>query len=142
MQAESEPLNLEKLAFALTQPGMPSQTVIGAGAGVSQSTVSRAISGLIGETRGAELLWAYVRSRPILVGNKADAPKSNPNRRRTRPRKPRPQNQLLKQAALQRLQAYLDDEFDPELIIEQIGVLRRAQRANVRGRKARGISQM
>jgi hypothetical protein len=141
MQAESSQLNLKKLAAALTRPGMPSQAVIGAAAGVSQSTVSRAICGLIGESRGARLLWQYIQSRPPLHTSRSTQ-KGPPPQSAKRQRKQKVGDQILKQAALERLQAYLDDEFDPELVIEQIGVLRRAQRVNARGRKPQGTSVM
>lgn len=139
MQAESSQLNLKKLAAALTRPGMPSQSVIGAAAGVSQSTVSRAIGGLIGESQGARLLWQYVQSRPSLNTSRSTQ-KGPPAQSAKRRRKQKVGDQNLKQAALERLQAYLDDEFDPELVIEQIGVLRRAQRVNARGRKRKDTS--
>lgn len=135
MQADSTYVNLKVLAKALTRPGMPSQMVIGKAAGVSQSTVSRAMSGLMGKSRGAQLLWAYVQSRPAESTNK-----QNISHRSERPASRSPYRKELKKAALDRLQAYLDDEFDPNLVIEQLGVLRRAQRHNVRGRKSQGAA--
>lgn len=134
MQAESTLIDLKILAKALKLPGMPSQAVIGAAAGVSQSTVSRAIAGRIGESRGAKLLWDYVQTRP----HETVVPHASSTKRRaSRPRKIRAtkQNKKLREEALQSLQAYLDDMFDPRIVIEQISVLRRAQRVNARGRK-------
>lgn len=139
MQAESASVDLKKLASELSQPGMPSQAAIGAAAGVSQSTVSRAISGLIGDSRGAMLLWEYVKSRPSAPAARV-VEANRPSAKSRRASKPKRHDQKLKQVALDRLKAYLDDEFDPELVIEQIGVLRRAQRVNVRGRKAAALN--
>lgn len=140
MQAESLPLDLKKLSAALKRPGMPSQAVIGAAAGVSQSTVSRAIAGLIGESPGAQSLWKYIQSRPAETPPQ-EAKKDEQDSDAKQKLRLKLYDSRLKKAAIERLQAYLDDEFDPQLVIEQIGVLRRAQRVYAPGRKPHAISR-
>lgn len=138
MQAKAasgeSPLNLIELARALTASGMPSQAVIGLAAGVSQSTVSRAAARKIGDTAGARLLWAYVLKRSD-GSVAADKPAPAPSRRSRVRGAPNRSRGDLKRAAVDGLQAYLDDEFDPQLVLDQLLVLRRAQRVKVRGRK-------
>ncbi len=140
----------------LRERGMPAQAVIGREAGVSQATVSRAIGGLIkGPSKGAIRLLAYARSRtPLLVaGARAGdrtikagedpsatgpAPDDDSSPRRAGTvagsRLPaeagrRENRERLKEEAIVGLREYLADEFDPSLVVEQLAVLRRAQKA-------------
>lgn len=137
--AES-PLNLRELARALTAPGMPAQAVIGLAAGVSQSTVSRAAARKIGDTPGARRLWTYVSTRPSVAATPSPMPSGAPASRRRKRVAPKTGDADLKRAAVEGLRAYLDDEFDPQLVLDQLMVLRRAQRVNARGRQSSKIA--
>lgn len=152
--------DLNELASRLTLEGMPIQRVIGEEAGVSQSTVSRAIHRQIqGDSEGAKRLWAYTEARARLLGSgdsgggeetsapvvaaPADAPRQRaaraPRRRHPLGRvgaAPDTRPQDLVQQAMQGLRDYLEDRFDPSLVIEQIAVLRRAQDGGRRARPA------
>lgn len=142
LEPPDSPLDLVRLARALVAPGMPSQAVIGLGAGVSQSTVSRAAAQKIGDTPSARRLWTYVLNRPeespLPTEGSAPLPPIRRKRRQTIAKLGDPD---LKQAALNGLRAYLDDEFDPQLVLDQLAVLRRAQRVNARGKKRQRAAQ-
>lgn len=155
MQAESDEQNLGPdgidlalLGDRLVLQGMPVQRVIGEEAGVSQSTVSRAVHGKIRTpSPGAKRLWQYAEER-VRVLQERSAPEvrraaafkqDRPIERRT-PRRSRlggealsplptseQERQSLAGRALQGLRDYLEDRFDPQLVIEQLAVLRRAQ---------------
>jgi len=137
-------LDLRLLGRRLIREGMPVQSVVAKEAGVSQSTVSRAIHGKIRTSSlGAQKLWAYVESRSDLLdtfsGSETVGPRMAPARKRA-PRKARrrsdqpsrevrlSRDQLAKEA-IAGLRDYLNDQFDPELVIQQLAVLRRAQDA-------------
>lgn len=160
-EPESESLSLPLLAKRLVMEGMPVQQVIAREAGVSQSTVSRAVhSKIAGPSKGARKLWRYVNSRmsvltqgasgDSLPPNNAAAPPSQSGsaQRSSRSRKARmPRRRLdeqpvprsaadrkrLADVALAGLKGYLEDEFDPQLVIDQLAVLRRAQDPGRRG---------
>lgn len=151
---DSGMVNLAELARRLLLEGMPVQKVIAAEAGVSQPTVSRAIRRRIkSSSRGARKLWEYAEKRAALLDNELPQPAtsdagatessppsssdSRPARRRAsplphhRPRGTSPgpamASEQLAEAAMSGLREYLADEFDPQLVIEQLAVLRRAQ---------------
>lgn len=140
-----EDIDLKVLAERLALPGMPPQAVIARESGVSQSTVSRAAHGQI-RTRspGACRLWEYASAR-LLVLESASAGdglhrQEAKNPRKTRAKRiPRRDNRdfsakrdrdALAREAIAGLQDYLNDAFDPTLVIEQLAVLRRAQDRN------------
>lgn len=154
MQAESDRsdeqpkgVDLALLADRLVLQGMPVQRVIGEEAGVSQSTVSRAVHRKIrSHSAGALKLWRYAEERlrilqesPVLEVEAA--PNLSPPNGRRAPRRPKlaresfpasvvmseGERQTLGRRAMQGLREYLDDRFDPQLVIEQLAVLRRAQ---------------
>lgn len=152
--ADSEgEVNLAALAERLRAKGLPKQSAIARLANVSQPTVSRAMRGLIATpSRAARKLWEYVNSRAAVLAVTEAAEVRRPRtgssrltkRRGKGPRKSRmlrlrlraaddiawiadlPRDQLAK-IALDGLREYLDDAFDPLLVIEQLSVLRRAQ---------------
>jgi hypothetical protein len=143
-----EELDLTALAERLVTEGMPVQTVIADEAGVSQSTVSRAIQGKIKtSSKGARRLWDYASGRMAILetSGAADGSSRAPRRRgghRTRnpSRRPPPTRSLsgdreaLAEVAIKGLRDYLHDSFDPMLIIEQLAMLRRAQDPKRKGR--------
>lgn len=136
--------DLEVLSKRLSLTGMPVQAVIANEAGVSQSTVSRAVHGSIRTgSRGAIALWKYAEARAALLdrpgaqiaGSKITP--DEPSARKRKPRVPRVRSATssgdpltrkhLEDAAYKGLRDYLSDAFDPRLVIEQLAVLRRAQ---------------
>lgn len=146
-------VDLKALARRLRAKGLPTQAEIARLAEVSQPTVSRATGGLISTASpGAQKLWAYINSRVAVLAvtqatrraslKKKSAPPAL--RRELGSRRPRalrlrveaaedvrsiadlPRDQLAK-IAEEGLREYLDDAFDPLLVIEQLSVLRRAQ---------------
>jgi transcriptional regulator with XRE-family HTH domain len=140
----NDQFNLATLAKRLVLEGMPVQTIIANEAGVSQSTVSRAVQGKIKTSSdGARRLWEYAAGRMgvlQITSEQLDRTRvSRPNRSGRRARNPlrdrsaasqAPQDrQRLADAAIAGLRDYLDDAFDPLLVIEQISMLRRAQDA-------------
>lgn len=150
---EESEVDLSLLAKRLVVTGMPVQAVIASEAGVSQSTVSRAIHQRIrGASRGAQQLWRYTTTRlevlEVAPAREAETPPldmraQSPEQRRAA-RIPRrrsvaaehalPGNRdKLAQVAVDGLRRYLEDAFDPELVIEQLAVLRRAQDRGRRG---------
>jgi hypothetical protein len=158
---ESESLSLPLLAQRLVMEGMPVQQVIAREAKVSQSTVSRAVhSTIAGPSKGARKLWDYVNSRMAVLAQGApggEVPSdgvavpfppdalTQPEPRRRKPRMPRRRSDdqpvritpaeraRLADAALAGLKDYLEDAFDPQLVIDQLAVLRRAQDPGRRG---------
>lgn len=159
--SDGDEVDVAELARLLSVEGMPIQRVIGEECGVSQSTVSRALHGLIGQSPGAKKLWRYAQERmTVLGGDRSDAegpaaavlatPTMDKARIRAK-RQPRladargletlPVSQSrredLERQAIEGLRDYLDDRFDPMLVIEQLAVLRRAQDSGRRARTAR-----
>lgn len=138
--------DLEVLSKRLSLTGMPAQAVIANEAGVSQSTVSRAIQGSIRTgSRGAIALWKYAEARAAILdrpdtqvgGSKARPVEQKPGRKRknrvarlrsaTSSEETPLSRKHLEAAAYKGLRDYLSDAFDPRLVIEQLAVLRRAQ---------------
>lgn len=148
---DSQNFDLALLAKRLLTEGMPVQAVIAAEVGVSQPTVSRAARGLIKYcSPSARKLWDYAAARAELLslgavsgdhvtadaaadgmGATSSRGKASTGVRRSHHAAKRPavdgDHQALASAALKGLQHYLDDAFDPRLVIEQLAVLRRAQ---------------
>lgn len=134
-------VDLKLLAKRLVREGMPVQSVVAHEAKVSQSTVSRAIHGRIKtSSEGAKRLWSYVESRATLLNATGSTPskseqKKSPRKRAARiPRRKSESEEKepydrerLAQEAMDGLKDYLDDAFDPQLVIEQLSMLRRAQ---------------
>lgn len=148
-------MDLLELARRLALEGMPTQAVVAFEAGVSQSTVSRAMRGNIkGASKSARKLWRYTSERVLLLSanaaNEASVEASfrhvlpdnastalGGKRQRAAPLpRQRIDGNLLgildgrdeaAEAALAGLRDYLADAFDPMLVIEQLAVLRRAQ---------------
>src|SRR6476620_5050203 len=82
-ESDSASLSLPLLAKRLVMEGMPVQQVIAKEAGVSQSTVSRAVhSKIAGPSAGALKLWAYVNQRMIVLahGTSTDRQTAEPDR--------------------------------------------------------------
>jgi hypothetical protein len=147
---EDEELDMKALADRLVTEGMPVQTVIADEAGVSQSTVSRAIQCKIKTcSKGARKLWQYTTRRMAVLRTVSPLELSRRSpRRRERQRAPNPprrrpapmsrdltgDREALAEVAIKGLRDYLDDSFDPLLIIEQLAMLRRAQDAKRKGR--------
>jgi transcriptional regulator with XRE-family HTH domain len=148
-----EEVDLKALARRLRAKGLPTQAEIASLAEVSQPTVSRATRGLISTASpGAKKLWGYVNSRAAVIAvtqaaKRTRLKKKSPAaaaRRGQSPRRPRalrlilqatddigsiadlPREELAK-IAEEGLREYLEDAFDPLLVIEQLSVLRRAQ---------------
>lgn len=138
--------DLRVLSKRLSLAGMPTQAVIANEAGVSQSTVSRAIQGSIRTgSRGAVALWKYAEARAALldrpatqIGDSSAQPDEQKLARKRKPRvarlrsatssdEPPLSRKHLEEAAYKGLRDYLSDAFDPRLVIEQLAVLRRAQ---------------
>lgn len=140
--------DLKVLSQRLLLAGMPVQAIVAKEAGVSQSTVSRAVQGLIrGRSSGAMRLWVYATGRmadlqdPPTGTASAPMAKASPAApvRSRAARLPHRRAELragdrkgLEAAAIDGLKRYLDDAFDPQLIIEQLAVLRRAQDRSAR----------
>lgn len=150
-------VDLKALAKLLVVEGMPVQAVIAREAGVSQPTVSRAVHGLIKRpSAGARKLWTYGQARMrVLASQPASDCTNDPLSKRSaaegrsdlgspagRRRRATPARQVYNQRdgtlsridrstlareALEGLKHYLDDAFDPRLVIDQLAVLRRAQ---------------
>ena len=160
VEVESESISLPSLAIRLVMEGMPTQQVIAKEAGVSQSTVSRAVHSKIrGPSKGAQKLWNYVSSRMAVVaqpplegpasstsGPAAPAQASVRARKARMPRRRFDEQPIsrtagdqarLADAALEGLKDYLKDAFDPQLVIDQLAVLRRAQDSGRRGTRLR-----
>lgn len=148
-------MDLHELARRLALEGMPTQAVVAFEAGVSQSTVSRAMRGNIkSASKGMRKLWHYTSERlPLLSGNAASeaivqastrqVSRGNASTALGSPRQraaPLPRQRMdgarlgvldgqdeAAEAAFAGLRDYLADAFDPILVIEQLAVLRRAQ---------------
>ena len=145
--SNDESLNLEALSLRLALEGMPVQAVIAAEAGVSQSTVSRALRRQIKQhSKGAIRLWNYTIERMTILARgglptgderplrKTSAPKRSRAARVPRRRADRTlvyanaeDRDRLAKVARRGLDDYLADAFDPLLVIEQLAMLRRAQ---------------
>lgn len=152
--APDSEIDLVVLARRLSLEGMPAQTVVAAEAHVSQPTVSRAMRCQIKTvTKSVRRLWKYtedrlsileaapqpVRDDPLHPISHSQPPETSGTRSRSRasplPRRrtstleqDSPESrEVLAKVALDGLKDYLEDRFDPLLVIEQLAVLRRAQ---------------
>lgn len=137
-------------ASQVVMEGMPVQAIFAFEAGVSQATFSRAVHGRIkGASKGAQKLWCYTSSRVQLLSGqpksrclptgKAGPSLGTERLRRRAAKKPRRRSDAalvetspekwrrLAYAALDGLKEYLQDALDPQLVIDQLAVLRRAQ---------------
>jgi lambda repressor-like predicted transcriptional regulator len=146
MQVDSETnsvIDLTELARLLVTEGMPAQAIVAREAGVSQSTVSRVINRQTkGCSKGCQRLWKYVQSRSLLP---VTFDENGAVRLKRKNRTGRRKNSVgitrgltlanhanLAAKAKSTLKNYLDDAFDPQLVIEQLAVLRRAQTSSKR----------
>ncbi|MDE1918030.1 MAG: hypothetical protein KGJ57_19370 [Sphingomonadales bacterium] len=140
------PILLAELRQLLGSDQLPVQQEIASGAGVHQSMVSRARRGQLRRwTDKAEALLKFARSR---VGEQqaalaaAEAMKKNPVGVARRPKGAEARGtipseatmEVFRQQALRGIETYLSDGYDPRLVVEQLAVLRRAQRVRRAGR--------
>jgi hypothetical protein len=146
--AASDSMVLERLAVMLASDQMPVQQVVAHEAGVAQSLVSRARNGKLrrvtakvralaeyaGGRIGAEELAAIVAgvidAEAASASQDAEAVSVGAAKLPKRYRK----------EAMDVIKSYLDDGYDPRLVIEQLAVLRRAQRVRRPGPQPKAIS--
>lgn len=145
-EAESAERWLDRLSALLRSDQMPKQEELAAQVGVAQSLVSRARNGkLRRKTDKVVALWDYASSlitaeqlartaaAEIDAGASAPAPDGEPAMKGKRPKPAR--DRAFRKAAETGIKAYLDDGYDPRLIVEQLAVLRRAQQVRRLGRR-------
>jgi len=132
-------VDLKVLATLLGSPGFPNQAMVASAIGCDQPFISRARAGKLSRvTPRVERLWDYAQSR-ISTMQMADAARQAYEQNapdRDRWKRPALNEQGFRESATVGLQQYLDDGFDPRLIVEQLAVLRRAQ-----SRVARDLSE-
>ncbi len=138
---------LAELKLLLASDQLPVQIEVARAAGVHQSLVSRARNGQLKRvTVKVEALLDYARLRvgaeesAAIAANAVDAevaipseqsdadgqrstPTGHPSRRRVDP-----EVEGYRRQARDGVETYLNDGYDPRLIVEQLAVLRRAQR--------------
>jgi hypothetical protein len=127
-------VDLATLADMLRSEAIPSQLAVAKAIGCDQPFISRARAGKIRRvTPRVEKLWSYAKTRiasmqtaPLLTSGGPDEPPRQAKRSYA--------SRNLEDAAVAALQEaktsfqqYLDDGYDPRLIVDQINVLRRAQ---------------
>lgn len=145
----------------LRSPQFPVQSVVAAEIDEDQPFVSRAMNGsLVRVTTRVRKLWNYANERMASVDaaeaaikemdvaiNEEDVwtdPKSPGSPERPIDRKqasntlPTSACKAFDMEAIAGVKAYLDDGYDPRLIVEQLAVLRRAQRLRRPGRLRKG----
>ena len=108
---------LKELAKRLATPGLPSQVEIGRGAGVDQPLVSRARSGqLLRYTDRVERLDQYVTMRIRMLPTQSTKP----------PPIKSVQARGVDREVMDRCRAFLAGGGDPNLLLDQLALLRRA----------------
>ncbi|GAA0444123.1 MULTISPECIES: hypothetical protein [Sphingomonas] len=143
---------LEKLAKMLRSTHLPVQTTIANAIGADQPFVSRVLRGEVKRvTPRVERLWKYASSRIAeaeraseavadvereLTSDYAGTEDIQPARRSGRKRRTNLElvSETFAADALSGVKAYLEDGYDPRLIVEQLVVLRRAQQVRRAGR--------
>lgn len=119
----SDQKRLEDLSLRLKTPGLPGQSALARGAGVDQPLVSRALNGeLVRFTPRVERLSDHVDMRiSSLAPMRASQVAAVKQGRRL------PEGRAV-QRALETCKRYLSDGCDPAVLVDQVGILRRAQR--------------
>lgn len=114
-------LKLERLAKQLKSDHLPSQEAIASAVGVDQPLVSRARNGELRRlTSRVERLAKYVNMRIIrLRGSRLSAGPVDPQEIKPK--------HMVELEALATCQEYLRQGCDPKVLIDQVGLLRRAQ---------------
>ena len=115
---------------------LPAQEVIAGDCGVHQSTVSRARSGTLKRvTPKVRAIYDYALQRTGSVPEDIDVHAIAEDPRLATPARERiPDKKELERrsrAAVQGLMRYLSDGYDAGLVIDQLAVLRRAQKSRV-----------
>ena len=119
-------LYFRKLQRLLREPGIPNQTEIASAVGTDQPFVSRAMQGkLIRITPRVVALrrYAFMRVRDYSPPDAATAPVTEAA-------------SAVRQSALEACEDYLTAGFDPAMLRDQVGLLRRAQASAGRARGA------
>lgn len=134
---DNDAVILERLALMLASPQLPVQQVIAGEAGITQSLVSRARNGKLRRVTGkVRRLAEYAGGRigaeelAVIAAQAIDsefAPKKSVSEG-TAAGLPKPPPKRYRKEALDGLRSYLDEGYDPRLIVEQLAVLRRAQK--------------
>lgn len=151
-ETDSPTALLEELRLLLQSAQLPVQMEIAAAAGVHQSLVSRARNGRLRRvTSKVQALFDYARmtaraeERAIAAASAMDAEEvaQNVDAGATREKAAggrevrkggRHADDPFSRQAKEGLDAYLAEGYDPRLIVEQLAVLRRAQRVRRPGR--------
>jgi predicted XRE-type DNA-binding protein len=139
---------LAELKLLLESDQLPVQQEVARAVGVHQSLVSRAQNGQLRRiTRKVNALLDYARSRAgIEVAERAAAKAleiaatiPSPEPETARKDEPRPSSDASADAfsrqARDSIETYLSDGYDPRLVVEQLAVLRRAQRLRRSGKR-------
>lgn len=128
----------------LASAQLPVQQKVAEELGVAQSLVSRARNRRLRRvTPKVRLLIDYATSRidaeelATIAARalEADADAAKVAASRTEPARSSPSDGRFRKQAIEGVKAYIADGFDPRLIVEQIAVLRRAQRVRRPGRR-------
>lgn len=147
MDPESQKALLAELKTLLASSQMPVQLQIAAEVGVAQSLVSRAQNGQLRRvTDKVDRLVAYARSRvgaaglaeiaaAALESDVGPVAKTDGSGHTEREH----HVERFTRKAREGIEAYLADGYDPRLVVEQLAVLRRAQRVRRPGPAARPI---
>jgi hypothetical protein len=139
MSEMTEDQILDELAKMLASPQIPVQKQVAADLGVDQPFISNARLGKLRRVTGRVInLFEYASARveagraaeAAAAGLEAELGSGEPAPRRRSRRKAAP----YEADALAGVKAYLRDGYDPRLIVEQLAVLRRAQRVRRPGR--------
>lgn len=148
IRGEPDRVVLKELAELLASSQMPVQMHVASEAGVTQSLVSRALNGHLRRvTAKVERLLDYARSRVDAAELAADAAAEVDEEIDGSPAsigsvgtgmRRRPALDGFRREALKGVEAYLADGYDPRLVVEQLAVLRRAQRMRRPGRTGGG----
>jgi hypothetical protein len=114
---------LEDLSRRLKTPGLPPQSALARGAEVDQPLVSRAMRDeLVRFTPRVARLSDYVDMRI-----RGLAPMRGVSDKGVKPSRRLPGGRAV-QRALETCKRYLNDGCDPVVLVDQVGILRRAQR--------------
>lgn len=141
VEAPSAAEILTELKLLLGNDQLPVQQEVARAAGVHQSLVSRALSGQLRRVTGkVNALLEYARSRAgadaaLLAAKMARgmtttvASTTRKTERKSDPRSaPEVAAESYRRQARDGIETYLSDGYDPRLLVEQLAVLRRAQR--------------
>jgi hypothetical protein len=129
MNADHE--KLAELSTWLKRSGLPTQKALalGAGPGVDQALVSRARNGELRRFKGRVIrLHDYVSMRIAELGDAEASVSAGDDDAAV--------DDAARSRALMSCRRYLDEGCDPQVLVDQLVILRRAQRTNV-GRRPR-----